>query len=143
MHIIEGLCDGACQCGERTLCGWKVTLAYGSRAWSSPGRAEKILSLLITDFHVRACIDMPSKSKSIFRQPGAQHFQLVHRSQRDPLINDPDASQHVLKPVVRENAKKVIHFRKHCFHLKTLPPGKVESRFGGLTFSIRYHIWAA
>ncbi|KAF8273015.1 LTV-domain-containing protein [Lactarius quietus] len=45
-------------------------------------------------------------SKSIFRQPGAQHFQVVHRSQRDPLINDPDASQHVLKPVVRENAKK-------------------------------------
>ncbi|KAI0257268.1 Low temperature viability protein-domain-containing protein [Lactifluus subvellereus] len=45
-------------------------------------------------------------SNSIFRQPGAQHFQLVHRSQRDPLINDPDASQHVLKPVVRENAKK-------------------------------------
>ncbi|KAJ7146221.1 Low temperature viability protein-domain-containing protein [Mycena epipterygia] len=44
--------------------------------------------------------------KSIFRQPGAQHFQLVHRSQRDPLIHDPDASQHVLKPVQRENAKK-------------------------------------
>lgn len=51
-------------------------------------------------------LDMPPKS--IFRQPGAQHFQVVHRSQRDPLINDPDASQHVLKPVVRENAKKVI-----------------------------------
>jgi protein LTV1 len=46
-------------------------------------------------------------SKSIFKQRGAQHFQLVHRSQRDPLINDPDASQHVLKPVIRENAKKV------------------------------------
>ncbi|KAH9968684.1 Low temperature viability protein-domain-containing protein [Russula dissimulans] len=45
-------------------------------------------------------------SKSIFRQPGAQHFQLVHRSQRDPLINDPDANQHVLKPIVRENTKK-------------------------------------
>jgi protein LTV1 len=45
-------------------------------------------------------------SKSIFKQRGAQHFQLVHRSQRDPLINDPDASQHVLKPVIRENAKK-------------------------------------
>ncbi|KAJ7733571.1 Low temperature viability protein-domain-containing protein [Mycena maculata] len=44
--------------------------------------------------------------KSIFRQPGAQHFQLVHRSQRDPLIHDPDASQHVLKPVQRENDKK-------------------------------------
>ncbi|KAH8119968.1 Low temperature viability protein [Phellopilus nigrolimitatus] len=37
--------------------------------------------------------------KSIFRQPGARHFQLVHRSQRDPLIHDPEASQHVLKAV--------------------------------------------
>ncbi|KAG1813209.1 LTV-domain-containing protein [Suillus subaureus] len=44
--------------------------------------------------------------KSIFRQPGAQHFQLVHRSQRDPLIHDPDASQHVLKAFVRRNDKK-------------------------------------
>ncbi|KAF9486523.1 Low temperature viability protein [Pholiota conissans] len=44
--------------------------------------------------------------KSIFRQPGATHFQLVHRSQRDPLINDPDASKHVLKPFERENTKK-------------------------------------
>ncbi|KAK7465279.1 Protein ltv1 [Stygiomarasmius scandens] len=44
--------------------------------------------------------------KSIFRQPGAKHFQLVHRSQRDPLIHDPEASKHVLKPVIRENDKK-------------------------------------
>ncbi|KAJ9123335.1 hypothetical protein QFC22_001534 [Naganishia vaughanmartiniae] len=41
--------------------------------------------------------------KSIFRQPGAQHFQLVHRSQRDPLINDPEASQRVFRPVERAN----------------------------------------
>jgi hypothetical protein len=52
--------------------------------------------------------------KSVFRQPGAQHFQLVHRSQRDPLIHDPDASQHVLKPVERPNAKKVCcNFYEH------------------------------
>ncbi|EPQ60146.1 LTV-domain-containing protein [Gloeophyllum trabeum ATCC 11539] len=44
--------------------------------------------------------------KSVFRQPGARHFQLVHRSQRDPLIHDPEASQHVLKPFERENVKK-------------------------------------
>ncbi|KAF8841929.1 LTV-domain-containing protein [Paxillus ammoniavirescens] len=44
--------------------------------------------------------------KSIFRQSGAKHFQLVHRSQRDPLIHDPDASQHVLKAFVRGNDKK-------------------------------------
>ncbi|KAG6878318.1 hypothetical protein C0993_008915 [Termitomyces sp. T159_Od127] len=44
--------------------------------------------------------------KSIFRHPNAKHFQLVHRSLRDPLIHDPDASQHVLKPIERENAKK-------------------------------------
>ncbi|CAE7225111.1 unnamed protein product [Rhizoctonia solani] len=41
--------------------------------------------------------------KSIWRQPGAQHFQLVHRSQRDPLIHDPEASAHVLKGFQREN----------------------------------------
>ncbi|TBU50052.1 Low temperature viability protein-domain-containing protein [Dichomitus squalens] len=44
--------------------------------------------------------------KSIFRQPGAQHFQVVHRSQRDPLIHDPEASKHVLKPVQRGNLVK-------------------------------------
>jgi len=46
-------------------------------------------------------------SKSIFRQPGAKHFQLVHRSQRDPLVHDPEAGQQVLKPFERENVKKV------------------------------------
>lgn len=43
---------------------------------------------------------MPAKSKtknnSIWRSKDAQHFQLVHRSQRDPLINDPEAGAHVL-----------------------------------------------
>jgi len=45
--------------------------------------------------------------KSIYRQPGAKHFQLVHRSQRDPLIHDSDAGQHVLREVVRGNDKNV------------------------------------
>ncbi|WWC73679.1 uncharacterized protein I206_107651 [Kwoniella pini CBS 10737] len=45
---------------------------------------------------------MPPK-KSVFRQPNAQHFQLVHRSQQDPLINDPEASQRVFKPMNRSN----------------------------------------
>ncbi|KAF4604774.1 hypothetical protein EYR40_003556 [Pleurotus pulmonarius] len=44
--------------------------------------------------------------KSIFRQPGARHFQLVHRSQRDPLYHDAEASKHVLKPIERENVIK-------------------------------------
>ncbi|KAF9502180.1 LTV-domain-containing protein [Pleurotus eryngii] len=44
--------------------------------------------------------------KSIFRQPGARHFQLVHRSQRDPLYYDAEASKHVLKPIERENVIK-------------------------------------
>jgi len=60
---------------------------------------------------------MPPKSKSIFRQPGVQHFQLVHRSQRDPLINDPNASAHVLKPFERDNVKKVC---THTFSLHSL-----------------------
>lgn len=48
---------------------------------------------------------MPPKSR--FRQPGVQHFQLVHRSQRDPLIHDPEASTHVLKAFERGNVVKV------------------------------------
>ncbi|BGP15335.1 hypothetical protein JCM10213_005265 [Rhodosporidiobolus nylandii] len=36
---------------------------------------------------------------SIWRRPGTRTFQLVHRSQRDPLINDPDAPDRVLKSV--------------------------------------------
>ncbi|KAI0964293.1 hypothetical protein AcW1_001147 [Taiwanofungus camphoratus] len=44
--------------------------------------------------------------KSVYRQPGAKHFQLVYRSQRDPLIHDPEASQHVLKAFERGNTAK-------------------------------------
>ena len=52
-------------------------------------------------------------SKSIFRQPGARHFQLVHRSQRDPLVHDPEASKHVLKEFERDN-------QKVCWYLTSL-----------------------
>lgn len=55
--------------------------------------------------------------KSIFRQPGARHFQLVHRSQRDPLINDPEASQHVLKPIIKVRLRFVVLFVPLCFFL--------------------------
>ncbi|CAD6921084.1 unnamed protein product [Tilletia controversa] len=41
---------------------------------------------------------------SIWRSKEAQHFQVVHRSQRDPLINDPLAGDRVLKQVSRPNA---------------------------------------
>lgn len=50
---------------------------------------------------------MPPKG-SIFRGPNAQHFQLVHRSQQDPLINDPEASQRVLKPMGRGNDSRKV-----------------------------------
>jgi protein LTV1 len=55
--------------------------------------------------------------KSIFRQPGAQHFQLVHRSQRDPLYHDPEASRHVLKSVERSNEIKVCLVHAFSTHL--------------------------
>lgn len=44
-----------------------------------------------------ACTMAPS----LWRRPGTKTFQLVHRSQRDPLINDPSASDRVLKLVDR------------------------------------------
>ena len=45
--------------------------------------------------------------KSIWRQPNAVHFQVVHRSQRDVMRNDPDVGQHVLKPYEPLNRSKV------------------------------------
>jgi len=48
----------------------------------------------------------PMPAKSIYRGPGAKHFVVVHRSQRDPLAHDPDASPHVLKAVERENVAR-------------------------------------
>lgn len=53
----------------------------------------------------QASMPAKSKTKSIWRQPDAQHFQVVHRSQRDPLIHDADAPSRVLKPSQPRNAR--------------------------------------
>lgn len=37
----------------------------------------------------------------------AKHYHVVHRSQRDPLIHDADASDRVLKEVIPPNMLKV------------------------------------
>ncbi|KAF8711856.1 Low temperature viability protein, partial [Rhizoctonia solani] len=62
--------------------------------------------------------------KSIWRRPGTQHFQLVHRSQRDPLIHDPEASTHVLKGFERENLVRKGKTRADLE--RTLPYAKSE-----------------
>ncbi|KAJ8489881.1 hypothetical protein ONZ45_g13406 [Pleurotus djamor] len=69
-------------------------------------------------------IDLTMPPKSIFRQPGARHFQLVHRSQRDPLYHDPEASKHVLKPIEREN---VIKKGKSRADLEEVLPDDIDS----------------
>lgn len=45
---------------------------------------------------------------SLWRKPGTKTFQLVHRSQRDPLINDPDASDRVLKEIDKDQQKSKV-----------------------------------
>ena len=64
--------------------------------------------------------------KSIYRRPDAQHFQLVHRSQRDPLIHDADAGQHVFKPFQRENDVKKV--RGRAFHSHSRADGRCAAR---------------
>ncbi|GAA5880401.1 hypothetical protein JCM1840_006204, partial [Sporobolomyces johnsonii] len=46
---------------------------------------------------------------SLWRRPGTKTFQLVHRSQRDPLINDPNASDRVLKQVDKSQRSQGKH----------------------------------
>lgn len=48
-------------------------------------------------------------NKSLFRRPGTKHFQLVHRSLRDPLINDSEASDRVLKEIGGAQAKSKVN----------------------------------
>jgi hypothetical protein len=43
--------------------------------------------------------------KPFIDRKNAKHFQLVHRSQRDPLINDNEASSRVLVEVVPPNLR--------------------------------------
>lgn len=50
---------------------------------------------------------MPPKSK--WRSDDAQTFTLVHRSQRDPLINDPEASSRVLAPAAQRKRRTNAH----------------------------------
>lgn len=102
-------------CDYVTLGG--ITGAHCAARWApDPGgseshlaqKSEKVSSLppLISSPSFQpTSTKMPPKS--IFRQPGTQHFQLVHRSQRDPLIHDPEASQHVLRAFERGNVAKV------------------------------------
>ena len=37
----------------------------------------------------------------------AKHYHIVHRSQKDPLINDTEASDRVLKEIIPSNLAKV------------------------------------
>ena len=56
---------------------------------------------------------------SLWRKPGTKTFQLVHRSQRDPLINDPEASDRVLKEISKPQVKITLSL---CLSLSCLLP---------------------
>ena len=45
---------------------------------------------------------------SLWRRPGTKTYTLVHRSQRDPLINDPNATDRVLKLVDKSNRVRLL-----------------------------------
>ena len=75
-------------------------LEIDPRFTASVKHRSKICRLLLSPLEFLA---MPPKS--IFRQPGAQHFQVVHRSQRDPLIHDPEASRCQVTALVRNEEK--------------------------------------
>jgi Low temperature viability protein len=49
----------------------------------------------------------PMPKKQFIDRKNAKHFHLVHRSQRDPLIADDEASQRVFREVVPANLLKV------------------------------------
>lgn len=48
--------------------------------------------------------------KPFIDRKNAKYFQVVHRSQRDPLINDNEASSRVLVEVVPSNLRVTLFF---------------------------------
>lgn len=48
---------------------------------------------------------MSNRSKSLFRGPGVKHFALVHRSVRDPALNE-GASERVFAEVDRKQVSR-------------------------------------
>lgn len=50
---------------------------------------------------------LPMGKKPFIDRKQAKHYHVVHRSQRDPLIHDAEASDRVLKEVIPPNMLKV------------------------------------
>lgn len=70
---------------------------------------------------------MPSKKKSFIDKSSAVKFQLVQRSLRDPLYNDPDAPKMVLMPMKQKSNSKNINKMRNAAEYKhdlisDLPP---------------------
>ena len=49
------------------------------------------------------------RKKPFIDKKSAHSFQLVHRSQKDPLQADEESSKHVLLPLDSENQVKIHH----------------------------------
>ncbi|ETV64489.1 hypothetical protein, variant 1 [Aphanomyces astaci] len=78
---------------------------------------------------------MGKKSKAFINKKEAQHFHVVHRSQRDPLINDPSASKFVLlssKPAVDDYDSDDSDLPDLVPQSATAPPAAKAVRFGNV-----------
>ncbi|KAH8930117.1 hypothetical protein BT69DRAFT_1328100 [Atractiella rhizophila] len=51
-------------------------------------------------------INPKPKAKSAFRKDNSRHYKLIHRSQRDPLLNDPDYGERVFEEIERKKRGK-------------------------------------
>ncbi|ORX49091.1 Low temperature viability protein [Hesseltinella vesiculosa] len=71
--------------------------------------------------------------KTFIDRKTAKHFNVVHRSQRDPLINDTDASSRVLQEVVPSNLikhKSAAEMQRLGAKPKKLTQDEIDSRVG-------------
>ena len=67
---------------------------------------------------------MPKKKKKFIDKKKAAHFYVVHRSQQDPLYNDPESSNLVLQPV-NAAAHKSLDDKGESYPTSFVPPGGV------------------
>lgn len=60
--------------------------------------------------------------KPFIDKKAAKHFHVVHRSQKDPLINDAEAPDRVLREVLNPNLLKVKRKLVFCIYALWLIP---------------------
>ena len=86
--------------------------------------------VIVTKFRKKFLKVEGDAEETIYRKT-TKHYHLVHRSQRDPLINDAEASSHVLVEHIPTNLRVTFHVHWSCWGDKNVMSPNLWLKFIG------------